>query len=536
MPLEFILSSQFTGICFTFLSQTLIMPNNECPPLAARHDTGLERMSMRCKSGTTIVAILSVGLSVACSAAGSSAGWSYAIVDTGQGSCFGRDRVVRCPGENGRYSGQDAQYVTNTPSYRDNRDGTITDRHTGLVWQKTPDPTRRNQTDSERFARNLKLAGFNDWRLPTIKELFSIADFKGDMHSRIPYIDPVFDFQYPTVGGGGNGQPGQRDMDAQFASSTRYLGTTMGRDQSAFGFNFADGRIKGYPLRMLRYVRAVRGNPDYGKNRFHDNRDGTITDRATGLTWLQADSGKTMNWPQALEYAQSSTAAGKNDWRLPNVKELQSIVDYNSAPDSRDPSRRAPAIDSRFKLSVPESWFWSSTTHVENGFAYYVAFGQAFSARKRAGKQINAHGAGAVRSDPKQGRAERWSDGLGPQADEIRIDNYVRLVRGGGVRWSGQGQPELSTAAVGSKNARPSQQPGRDPGARFIQRLDSNGDGKVSKREFDGPMHHFGHMDRNGDGYLDTSEAPKGPPPGRGRRRDAGDSGGRPAPPAATRG
>ena len=70
---------------------------------------------------------------------------------------------------------------------------------------------------------------------------------------------------------------------------------------------------------------CVRGNPSYGKNDFHDNGDGTITDRATGLMWSKADSGKGMNWEAALAWVQAKNAKkylGHNDWRLPNAKEL----------------------------------------------------------------------------------------------------------------------------------------------------------------------------------------------------------------------
>ena len=77
--------------------------------------------------------------------------------------------------------------------------------------------------------------------------------------------------------------------------------------ETLFGVNFADGRIKGYGYRHPRrpgrekkfYVRFVRGNPDYGKNDFVDNGDGTVTDRATGLTWMTADSAKGMTWADA---------------------------------------------------------------------------------------------------------------------------------------------------------------------------------------------------------------------------------------------
>ena len=60
---------------------------------------------------------------------------------------------------------------------------------------------------------------------------------------------------------------------------------------------------------------------------------------------------------------------------------------------------------------------------------------------------------------------------------------------------------------------------GGAPKADFIQRLDKDGDSKVSKSEFDGPSEHFGHFDKNGDGYIIESEAPTGPPPARDSER-----------------
>jgi ribonuclease BN (tRNA processing enzyme) len=214
-----------------------------------------------------------------------------------------------------------------------------------------------------------------------------------------------------------------------------------------------------------------------------------------------------MNWKEALACAEKLELAGKDDWRLPSVKELQSIVDYSKAPDADDRKKRAPAIDPVFKLSEKESWFWTGTTHIENQFAYYVCFGQAFSARKQAGKQINAHGAGAVRSDPKEGDPKKWPDGLGPQADEIRVNNYVRCVRGGKVTLRREG-PAVEDGGE------------QKPESRFIRRLDKDGDGRVSRQEFDGPPRAFDRHDKNGDGYLDADEAPQRPG-GRGGRRQA---------------
>jgi hypothetical protein len=47
-----------------------------------------------------------------------------------------------------------------------------------------------------------------------------------------------------------------------------------------------------------------------------------------------------------------------------------------------------------------------------------------------------------------------------------------------------------------------------------VSRLDRDGDGAVSAKEFDGPPRHFKHLDKNGDGKISKTEAPKGPPPG----------------------
>jgi len=436
----------------------------------------------------------------------------YTIVDTGLNHCYGNEGPIPCPKRGRPFFGQDAQYVGNEPAYRDNGDGTITDLNTGLMWQKKPDFITRSWANAGKYAASLKLAGHNDWRLPTIKELFSLADFRGNIRTRTPYIDTrYFDFRYPDT------STGVRIIDAQYWSSNRYVGLAMRGWESAFGFNFADGRIKAYPLvgprgrvthRDRRYVRCVRG-PHYGRNDFVDNGDGTVTDRATGLMWVKEDSGKPMNWRSALAYAENLKHAGYDDWRLPNVKELQSIVDYSRAPDARSPAARGPAIDPIFEMTKDESWFWTSTTFIETGGALYVTFGQALSAWKWRGKLMNAHGAGAVRSDPKLGNPSRWPRGRGPQGDQIRIFNYVRCVRGGAAK--------LTIVPPGSRRL-PRDRRFRQPGShidRFIGRLDRNGDGKVSRYEFDGPAIHFRDFDRDNDGFISADEAPTGPPPPR---------------------
>ena len=461
-----------------------------------------------------MVSVLSLELSI--NASGFAA-LPYPLIDTAQDRAFSTTQEISYPAPGQAFDGQDAQYQGLAPAYRDNHDATVSDLNTGLMWQKTPD--FRNPLSfaaAKAGAGSCRVGGYSDWRLPSVKELYSLIDFRGystqSATGSRPYIDTqFFDFSY------GNAASGGRLIDAQYWSATQYVGLTMKGDETVFGVNFADGRIKGYPRdtgpdggALKKFVRYVRGNPQYGRNDFIDQYDGTILDRATGLIWTKSDSRQPMNWQQALAYAEGLELAGHDDWRLPNAKELQSIVDYTRAPDAQASAQGSAALDPIFALTETESWFWTSTTHLENRsaqFAVYVCFGQAFGSMH--GHKMNVHGAGAQRSDPKAGDPRQWSQGNGPQGDEVRILNYVRCVRGGGVVRKSQG-PQLEGNF--SETREPSE-PGSPRG--FVSHLDRNGDGKVSRQEFDGPPDQFDRLDRDGDGGLSEDEAPRQGPQGR---------------------
>jgi hypothetical protein len=370
---------------------------------------------------------------------------TYVVVDTGQEKCYDNSKEISCPMQGKPFYGQDAQHQGIQPTYQDNGDGTVTDLNTGLMWQKTlgEKVTYYNATVG---AKNTNLAGYTDWRLPTIKELYSLILFSGtdprpeSTIGATPFIDTnYFDFEY------GNVKAGERIIDAQYWSSTEYLGTTMNGNATVFGVNFADGRIKGYPRdtgprgqSMKQFVRYVRGNPGYGINDFVDNGDGTITDHATRLMWSKDDSGVGMDWEDALAWVQQKNEEnylGYNDWRLPNAKELQSIIDYTRSPQRTNTAAIAQIfnvsqiIDERGENNYP--FYWTSTTHVsqtgEGVNAVYIAFGEALGYWMN--EWMDVHGAGAQRSDPKNGNPHDYPYGRGPQGDAIRIDNFVRCVR-----------------------------------------------------------------------------------------------------------
>ncbi|MDV7186293.1 DUF1566 domain-containing protein [Lutibacter sp. TH_r2] len=363
----------------------------------------------------------------------------YPVVDTSVSEFYSDGDIIKEPKPNEEFYGQDANYTGNQPSYTNNDDGTITDTVTGLMWEQN---MGEKITFEEAFkkAENSTLGVYTDWRVPTIKELYSLILFTGQVkgaHSIDLFIDTNY-FEQPL----GDTSKDEREIDAQTWSSTAYVGRTMRNDETVFGVNFIDGRIKGYPKYNPRtknahkmYFRMVRGNTAYGKNNFIDNGDGTISDLATGLMWQKTDDGSSRDWEESLTYAENLKLGNKSDWRLPNAKELQSIVDYTRSLQTTN----SPAINPIFETSeikdadgnINYPFFWSSTTHKDGrnpyGSAIYIAFGEGQG--KMRNKLMDVHGAGCQRIDPKSGNKDDYPQFFGPQGDVRYVYNYVRCVR-----------------------------------------------------------------------------------------------------------
>jgi hypothetical protein len=304
---------------------------------------------MKTHSWQVLVAAVPSALALLLTLPAPAPGTDYAVVDTGQELCYDGKNEITPPAQGEAFYGQDAQYDGNQPSYALSGDAlTVYDNVTTLTWVQSPDTDgdgdigtndKVTWADLPSYVAGLNTdsyGGFDDWRVPSIKELHSLMDFRGtDPSPEVTNPDdltPYIDTDYFAFGWG-DVAAGERIIDSQYWSSTEYVWTTMGGDTTVFGVNFADGRIKGYPRDMgpegeqTQYVRCVRGGADYGTNVFVDNGDGTVTDLASGLMWQQSDSGSGMRWEDALAYAEGLSLAGHDDWRLPNAKELQSIVD-----------------------------------------------------------------------------------------------------------------------------------------------------------------------------------------------------------------
>ena len=281
------------------------------------------------------------------------------LPDTGQTTCYDADGNVLdpCPTEGEAFYGQDAQYTINSPCYTkldingnelpdDNTaDWAMTrDNITGLLWK----PYQAAFAVSWYDAWNVIIAGLNnsayggysDWRMPTLKEMVNLLNFG----KTSPALDTKFFpsmYYYTWTATDAPGDPSKAMM-------IRFVYGDM-----APGGKSAEGAYY--------FAAAVRGGAP--AQSFTDNGDGTITDNNTGLMWAQdtvdfngddiIDTNDKMSWQDALAWCESLTLAGYDDWRLPTVKELMSLVDHGT---------NQPAIDTAYFPDTVSSFYKSSTT------------------------------------------------------------------------------------------------------------------------------------------------------------------------------
>ncbi len=258
------------------------------------------------------------------------------------------------------------------------------DNVTGLVWEVKPDdaasPRHKDatytwgntaggnncslsagscNTDAYVAAVNAAgLCGYIDWRLPARRELLSIVHY--GRYSPSPVIDPAW---FPNTASSG------------YWSGEAYVLAPV----SSWGIDFDTGAVDGDGNTTEYRVRLVRGAA-MPVAAFVDHGDGTVTDSTTGLMWMKCSRGQGganctagsatgFSWADALGQAVTANTAnelGYSDWRLPGVKELESLIDV---------TRSGPAIDTAFFPNTPQDQYWSSTTYSFNpAAAWLVAF------------------------------------------------------------------------------------------------------------------------------------------------------------------
>lgn len=266
--------------------------------------------------------------------------------DSFTGTCINATKVTTCPQEADPLFGQDGTYRLNVPTYK-TTSTTLTDSVTGLVWQRLPEQAGKTQAEAVAYCDALSLAGQNDWRLPTRLEAVSILDEGRITSGCMPPAVPQ-----ESLGTKWTASPTGTSASQYFSMNEEYGAWTVAVADSKFA------------------ARCVRGTPPAGVRSVDTD---VTTDAMTKLVWQTTMLDATLvNWQDALAYCEGLSHAGKDDWRLPNIKELATLVDESATA--------APVLYA--DLGGTATQYWSSTPAPTFGserfsYALEVTFGSS---------------------------------------------------------------------------------------------------------------------------------------------------------------
>ncbi len=291
-----------------------------------------------------------------------------------------------------------AGVATADPRFTEIGDGTVADNLTGLVWSQNASTltvstctgglmTWQESLDYVACLNSESYLGYSDWVLPNINELGSLVDFSQN--------DPALSAGHPFTGV----HFGSIEYSGYLMWPTYWSSSSDASSAKTIGFDAGDvdGNDKDYGLNYVWPVRRGQSSlaivlPKTGQTfsyapgddgdlqrgaawpspRFTDNNNGTVTDNLTGLIWLKnADCFNLQTWNSALTSANSlanadcglSDGSVAGDWRLPNIRELGSLVDSTQ-------SNPALPVEHLF-ADVPDTqgaqlFYWTSNTFAGN--------------------------------------------------------------------------------------------------------------------------------------------------------------------------
>ena len=266
---------------------------------------------------------------------------------TGEVRCFNTESEIPCPSAGSAFYGQDAQYaeagfckpqdlVLKKTTVDAETHTTVIDNNTGLEWLSSKTDLSYNWENAIAYCENLNYAGSSDWRLPSANELKTVLSYT----IMIPYLNTeYFDNIYVVW----TSTPYLNDPETAMLLSFGQFHSQMKTDESS--------------------VVCVRGDrlPESEFVVSNVNGDEIVKDLTTNLYW-QKSYRLEVRWQEALEYCENLEYGGYSDWRMPNINELRSLVNYEKVD---------PVSDFPDMLS---DWFMSSTTHFFSDTVAMISF------------------------------------------------------------------------------------------------------------------------------------------------------------------
>ncbi|MBF0495285.1 MAG: DUF1566 domain-containing protein [Deltaproteobacteria bacterium] len=324
-----------------------------------------------------------------------------------------------------------------SPRFTDNGNGSVTDNLTGLIWLKNANCFPGESNEGLDWFKALAAANAlasgscgltdgshaGDWRLPNVNELQSLTDYN-PFNPTLPTGHPFVGVQlegYPywsstiCVNYTGNawdvsmsngavspfgdinyGQPVWPVRGGQSGSLDTLASSVQGAAENGLGDSHSARAVATtYPAPIPKtglttsYIAGDDGALQKGvalpSPRFTDNGNGTVTDNLTGLIWLKnANCFDHQTWTQALADANGLVSGNcgltdgshAGDWRLPNVNELQSLIDYGHVYPTLPAGHPFSSVQYKSEMS----YYWSSTSGAygtDEGWYVYMALGYA---------------------------------------------------------------------------------------------------------------------------------------------------------------
>ena len=234
--------------------------------------------------------------------------------------------------------GEDNDYNINTQNFTNNNNGTITDNVTNLMWQQV-DGGEMSFGNANIYANDLVFGGFADWRLPSPHEAFSILNFQNN--------NPALNTTFFTASNAQYWWTNSYELNSTTKAWVTNAGGGIGNKPISETISVG-GSFK-YHVRLVRNIVTPIGII----NQFTDNNDGSVYDNLTKLTWQKVPNPNMYSWEAALAFAENLTIGSTSDWRLPNIKELQSISNETLIN---------PSVNTTFFGSIGIKSYWSSTS------------------------------------------------------------------------------------------------------------------------------------------------------------------------------
>lgn len=354
--------------------------------------------NFKANAPVTFIFLLSISLFYACSGS-----------DDGNQSVNNPTYQIPKTGQTVSYADYDDGAIEYGKSWPDPRftqlaDTSIQDNLTGLIWAPDGNIMSKvfNSFDTDGIAGDGKVTwshaldyidllnsdyylGHTDWRLPNRKELRSLTNFSTET---IPWMES---FGFSNL----IGDPYKTSTDCgsadQYSSVSYWNGRELNNDKTSFSYVFPVRGTSNYLPKTGQTTSSQSGDDGslqkgiaWPSPRFTDNLNQTITDELTGLIWAKDanlikyrdpgfDTDETagdgeVTWQHAMNYAaklRSENYLGHNDWRVPNVNEMESLCNASQWD-------QVSLLEYAGFIHVEADLYWTSTTYYRNtDFAHY---------------------------------------------------------------------------------------------------------------------------------------------------------------------